>query len=64
MPADDEVISGMRSSCEVMISIDVASAMADGVRFYRSSNNVILTSGLDGTLDAKYFKEVRYIDQR
>ncbi len=32
--------------------------MKDGINFYISSNNVILTEGVDGTLEPKYFKKV------
>ncbi len=48
----------MRSDCDVVIEIDAASAMADGVKFYKSSNDVILTSGLNGVLSTRYFREV------
>lgn len=58
MPKEDGVISGMRSSCDVYIEIDMFSAIKDGVNFYISSNNVILTEGIDGVLPPKYFKKV------
>lgn len=58
MPSDGEVISGMRKSCEVVIVIDVHKAMNDGITFYRSSNNVILSSGVDGVISPIYFKEI------
>ena len=32
--------------------------MKDGIKFYISSNNVILTEGVDGILYSKYFKKV------
>lgn len=50
--------SGFRSSSEILIYIDVAKAMGDGVAFYRSDNNVILTEGIDGTVSSKYFAKV------
>lgn len=55
MPGESGVISGMRRSCEVFIFIDIAKALADGVKFYRSANSVILTEGKDGTLPVTYF---------
>ncbi|KAI8388065.1 phosphotransferase KptA/Tpt1 [Radiomyces spectabilis] len=58
LPADASVISGMRSNSEVFIYIDMAKAMADGIKFYRSSNKVILTEGVDGTLQPTYFARV------
>ncbi|DAZ97121.1 TPA: hypothetical protein N0F65_010444 [Lagenidium giganteum] len=52
-----QVISGVRQSCDLLLYIDHAQAMADGIPFYRSSNNVVLTPGEGdaGILDRKYF---------
>jgi 2'-phosphotransferase len=44
-PKEEGVISGMRSSCDIIIEIDMAAAIKDGISFYISSNNVILTEG-------------------
>lgn len=40
----------MRRTSEVAIYIDVELAMKDGVRFFVSNNNVILTEGIRGKL--------------
>ena len=61
-PGRDGVISGMRTS-EVMIYVDMAKAMADGIKFLLSDNKVILTTGVDGFLDRKYFKHVKIGDE-
>jgi len=46
IPGDDEVISGIRSNCEIIIYINLKKAMErGGLDFYLSSNNVILTKG-------------------
>lgn len=58
MPKEEGVISGMRQSCDIYISIDMIEAMKDGINFYISSNNVILTEGINGVLPPKYFKSV------
>ena len=60
VPGDDFVISGMRSSCQVTIFVDVARAMAAGVRFFGSSNGVILTKGINdsGVLPVDFFLRV------
>lgn len=50
--------SGFRSSSEILIYINVSKAMSDGVVFYRSANNVILTEGINGVLFNKYFTKV------
>ena len=53
------VISGFRSSCEILIYVDMCAAIKDGIDFFVSDNNVILCSGNDkGFLEAKYFVKV------
>ncbi|KJE92577.1 tRNA phosphotransferase 1 [Capsaspora owczarzaki ATCC 30864] len=60
LPGASGVISGMRSDVTVLIYLDVARALADGIPFFRSSNNVILSPGLEnGSIPAKYFSQVR-----
>ena len=56
--ADGGVVSGARATSDLLLYINVALAMKDGVQFYRSANGVILTRGLleSGTLPLKYFK--------
>jgi 2'-phosphotransferase len=54
-PEEKDVISGMRSSCELVIYIDVEKAMKGGLIFYTSSNNVILC---EGPINPKYFSKV------
>lgn len=54
---DKRVISGMRESCELVLWIDIVSAMKlGGLTFYRSANGVILTPGLgeDGLLPLRF----------
>ncbi len=58
LPKEEGVISGMRSNCDIIIEIDMQAAMKDGIVFYISSNNVILTEGENGVLKSKYFKKV------
>lgn len=53
-----EVMSGMRFNCNLYIEIDIEKAMKDGIKFYVSENNVILSKGIDGILAKKYFKTV------
>ncbi|KAI9477068.1 RNA 2'-phosphotransferase, Tpt1 [Zychaea mexicana] len=58
LPGESGVISGMRSTSQVYIYIDMSKAMEDGIAFFRSANNVILTEGQDGILLTKYFSKV------
>ena len=61
-PGDQGVISGMRSSAQVFIYVDTEKAMADGIKFYKSANNVILSPGnKEGVLLSQYFKTVKNI---
>jgi len=52
------VVSGARKNCQVKVYLDLAKAMADGIEFVTSTNNVILTTGVNGVLDPKYFSQV------
>lgn len=55
--------TGMRVKSEILIHIDMAKAMGAGIKFYRSSNNVILTSGNEeGFLLKEYFSLVERRD--
>lgn len=61
LPGQSGVISGMRSSCQVLIYIDMAKALADGIPFFRSENGVILSPGdKSGCVATAYFARVEY----
>jgi 2'-phosphotransferase len=55
---EEGVKSGMRKNCTVFIYIDTAKAMADGIQFFRSANNVILSSGIEGVIPVEYFGKI------
>lgn len=57
------VKSGIRGNCDAFIHIDTKRAIADGIKFYESSNGVILTAGKDGVLEKKYFEEIQIRSQ-
>ena len=55
----DHMISGMRATSNVMIYIDLDKAIANGIKFYISKNQVILSEGNDkGMIPLEYFKEI------
>lgn len=57
--AKGAAVSGMRGSCEVEVHVDVAKAMAAGIRFFTSQNGVILSTGdARGMLPAVFFARV------
>ncbi|XP_067938001.1 tRNA 2'-phosphotransferase 1-like [Watersipora subatra] len=59
-PGESGVISGMRKSCDYIVTVDIARAQADGLKFFRSANNVILTEGDEnGLVLPKYFHSVK-----
>ena len=55
---DSQVISGMRTNCEVLIWIDIKKAINDGYEFFISDNGVILTEGKNGIIPPDYFSFV------
>ncbi|KAK9236224.1 KptA family-domain-containing protein [Lipomyces kononenkoae] len=58
LPGESGVISGIRTSSDVYIYVDMKKAIADGIEFYKSENGVILTEGKDGVLPPQYFWKV------
>jgi len=55
-PSVGEVISGMRTECEVLIFLDVERFLDAGGKLYRSKNNVLLTEGFGGAVPPEFFK--------
>jgi len=50
--------SGIRSNCQVMLYVDMASAMKDGYEFFMSDNKVVLSPGdTNGVIPFKYVKK-------
>jgi len=59
LPKESGVISGMRSSADIYIYIDMEKALKDGFKFFVSTNNVILSPGdEDGYIPPRYFRLV------
>lgn len=58
--SDPNVKSGMRHSANVFIYIDACKAMDDGIQFFISENNVILSPGVGerGIISPRYFLKV------
>ncbi|XP_063352321.1 tRNA 2'-phosphotransferase 1 [Pelmatolapia mariae] len=56
LPGEDGIISGMRTDCDLAVFIDVPKALADGIKFFWSENDVLLTAGdAEGKIQPKYF---------
>ena len=58
-PGDGRVISGMRYNCEVAVYVDLARALRDGVPFFVSANQVILSPGVNGAVPRSYLQKVK-----
>lgn len=58
LPGSEHVKSGVRFNSEIFIFVDVDKAIQDGIKFYRSKNDVILSEGLNGIISSKYFSYV------
>lgn len=57
-PKDENVKSGMRNDCDVFIEINLPMCHYNGIKFFISKNNVILSAGENGVIPTKYFKIV------
>lgn len=49
-----DAISGRRGNTNLLVYVDMKTAMEDGIDFYESENGVILTEGIGGILPVKY----------
>ena len=60
LPTDQSApISGMRLTSEILIYINGKKCADDRIQFYRSSNGILLTAGIEqGLLPLKYFDKV------
>lgn len=54
-----KVISGMRSDCEAVISIDLKAAIHRGIPFYVSTNKVILSPGIGGVIPPEFIHSIK-----
>jgi len=50
MPGKNGLISGMRTSCDVVVEVNMIKAIHHQVPFFISENQVILSSGIEGAL--------------
>lgn len=59
LPGHNGVISGMRSSSQIFIYINIQAALSSGIQFFFSDNGVVLTAGDDkGFLKPEFFLRV------
>ena len=60
----NRLISGRRNMCKVAIYLDLKRAIEDGIPFYSSVNEVILTPGINGVVSAEYIDRIDDIYQK
>jgi 2'-phosphotransferase len=60
----ETVTSGMRQNCEIAVYVDLPRAARDGVPFYRSQNNVLLSDGINGAVPPQYIERIVHIKQK
>ncbi|GAA5849510.1 hypothetical protein JCM8547_000480 [Rhodosporidiobolus lusitaniae] len=58
LAGEEGVTSGMRKNCDLFIYLDVPQLLADSIPVYTSTNNVVLTAGIEGVVPPKYFAKV------
>ena len=61
---DEFVQSGMKKDTQVIIELNAGVAYYNGIPLYISKNNVILSPGIDGVVERKYFKKVIDVDKK
>ena len=59
LPGESGVISGMRSSCQVLVWVDLRACIEAGMEVFESSNGVILTPGFDGVVPPRFFRDAQ-----
>lgn len=52
------VVSGMRTDCEIAVWVDLQAALQDDVPFFRSTNGVICSPGVQGVVAPKYISKI------
>ena len=63
-PGDRRIISGMRHDCDLAIWVDLRKALQDGIPFYLSTNQVVLSPGRAGIIPIEYFTRARDLRSR
>jgi 2'-phosphotransferase len=50
--------SGIRHDVNILVYINMKKAMENKIKFYKSENNVILSSGINGIIESQYFEKI------
>lgn len=62
LPGESGVVSGMRKGAQVLVYLNLAATLADGIPFFVSDNGVVLSPGVGdtGTIPTKYFSRAEH----
>ena len=58
MPGDKRIRSGFRHDSDVIIFVSMKSMLQDGVRIWRSANDIVLTSGEYGRIHPRHITQI------
>lgn len=59
VPEVGKVKSGMRKTCDLIVRVDLTNPdVWDGIEWFRAANDVVLTSGIEGTLPLELVADV------
>ncbi|XP_063900834.1 tRNA 2'-phosphotransferase 1-like [Zophobas morio] len=61
LPQNNQVISGIRKNCDLLIFVNFHRARDDGIQFFKAANGVILSEGIGGRILLKYFLKVIHL---
>lgn len=57
---EDAQTSGYKNKSDMLIFINMQKCMENGIKFYKSKNNVILTEGINGVIPPEYFDKIEF----
>lgn len=60
----EEVLSGMRYDAQIAVYVDLPRAVRNGIRFFRSTNDVILSAGRDGAVPPQFIESIWHIKKK
>ena len=58
LPGQKEVISGLRATSDIIVVVDSQAAAVAGHTFFRSTNEVILSAGVEGIIPPRFISAV------
>jgi 2'-phosphotransferase len=56
--SDEASVSGLRNFSTVLIFLDVSKIQQNGIKFYKSLNDVYLSEGIDGVIPTSFFSKI------